>query len=156
MAMAKPPRLIVLMVSPNALSVRIAATNAKGMVTSEMMVVRTFMRNTKSTMTTKMAPSMRERFTLSMELLMKRSWRYTSVVSTTSEGSSRLISSSVASSFFVSSSVLVLGCLVTVRMTAGSVRNEATPNLGRWSPTLTSAMSESLIGFPNCELKIEN
>ena len=73
MAMAKPPRLIVLMVSPNALSVRMAATKAKGMVTSEMMVVRTFIRKMKSTMTTKMAPSMSERFTLSMELLMNRS-----------------------------------------------------------------------------------
>ena len=73
MAMAKPPRLIVLMVSPKALSVRMAATKASGMVTSEMSVVRTFIRKMKSTMTTKMAPSMRALFTLSMELLMKRS-----------------------------------------------------------------------------------
>ena len=73
MAMAIPPRLMVLMVSPMAWRVRSATTSDRGMVTSEMKVVRTFRRKMKSTMTTKMPPSKSDLRTLSMELRMKRS-----------------------------------------------------------------------------------
>ena len=75
MAIAMPPRLIVLMVSPKRWSVSSETMSERGMVTSEITVVRTFMRKSRSTMTTKMPPSKSAFFTLSMALLMKRSWR---------------------------------------------------------------------------------
>ena len=73
MAMAIPPRLMVLMVSPIRLRVRSETTSERGMVTSEMSVVRTFIRKMKRTMTTKIPPSKSDWRTLSMELRMKRS-----------------------------------------------------------------------------------
>ncbi|MPM76425.1 hypothetical protein SDC9_123423 [bioreactor metagenome] len=56
-AIAIPPKLIVLMVSPISLSAKIDATNERGIVTNEITVVRTFIRNIKSTMTTNIPPS---------------------------------------------------------------------------------------------------
>ena len=73
MAMAMPPRLMVLMVRPKALSVSMLTTSDKGMVTSEMTVVRMFMRKRKRMITTKMPPSTRASLTLFMELRIKRS-----------------------------------------------------------------------------------
>ena len=57
MAMAIPPRLMVLMVKPMKCRANIEKSSESGRATSEMMVVRTFIRKKKSTMTTKMAPS---------------------------------------------------------------------------------------------------
>ena len=71
-AMAIPPRLIVLMVSPSTFRVRMATITASGMVISEIMVVRTFIRKRSSTITTKIPPSYRDFCTLSIELLIKR------------------------------------------------------------------------------------
>ena len=68
MAMAMPPRLMVLMVSPMRCSVSSATTSESGMVTSEITVVRTFMRKRKSTMTTKTPPSSNDCLTLPMAL----------------------------------------------------------------------------------------
>ena len=75
MAMQRPPKLIVLTVTPNRWSTTIESSRLKGMVTSEMRVVRRFMRKMKSTITTKMLPSSKACFTLLMELSMKRDWR---------------------------------------------------------------------------------
>ena len=57
MAMAMPPRLMVLRLSPNASSTSIVTSSDSGRVIREMTVVRKLARKTKSTMTTKMAPS---------------------------------------------------------------------------------------------------
>ncbi len=70
MAIAIPPRLIVLIVSPIQRSARSEKTIESGIDTSEIIVVRQFMRNMNSTMITNMAPSIRDSFTLSMELSM--------------------------------------------------------------------------------------
>ena len=107
------------MLMPRALSTIIATRNDRGMVTSEMMVVRTLARNIIRMMTTKMAPSMSDFFTLSMLLLMKSAWRKMLVEICTSVGRLPLRSSSAWSRWAVRSSVLVLGCLVTVSSTAG-------------------------------------
>ena len=56
-AMAIPPRLIVLIVSPKIFKVRMDTTRASGIVTKEISVVRTFIRKRNSTMTTKIPPS---------------------------------------------------------------------------------------------------
>ena len=117
-AMHRPPRLIVLMVRSRACSATIAARSDRGMVTREMSVVRAFMRNMKRTTTTNRAPSSRASFTLSILLSINLDWRYTSVDRCTSEGSDALRSASVLSIWAVRLRVLMLGCLVTVSMTA--------------------------------------
>ena len=65
----------MLMVSPKRWSVSSETMSERGMVTSEITVVRTFIRKSNNTTTTKMPPSKSDFFTLSMALLMKRSWR---------------------------------------------------------------------------------
>ena len=54
---AIPPMLMVLIVRPMNFSVRIDTSSDSGMVTSEMSVVRTFIRKRNSTMTTNTPPS---------------------------------------------------------------------------------------------------
>lgn len=56
-AMAMPPRLIVLIVSPIHFNARIDTSSESGSATSEMTVVRKFIRKTSRTITTKTAPS---------------------------------------------------------------------------------------------------
>ena len=141
MAMASPPRVMVLMLMPRALSTIIATRNEMGIVTSEMTVVRTLARNIIRMITTKMAPSMSDFCTLSMLLSMKSAWRKMSVEICTSEGRVCLRSSSARSRCFVRSMVLVLGCFVTVRSTADWARSLATPSFGDWLPIFMSATS---------------
>ena len=57
MAMAIPPMLIVLMVSPIAFNTSIVMSSEMGMVTSEISVVRAFIKKMKRMSTTKMPPS---------------------------------------------------------------------------------------------------
>ena len=59
-AMAIPPKLIVLMVSPKAFRVRIATITESGMVINEITVVRIFIRNKSSTIITKIPPSYKD------------------------------------------------------------------------------------------------
>ena len=146
MAMAIPPRLMVLMVSPMKCKVSMETSSERGSVTSEMTVVRTLARNRNKTMTTKMPPSKSDFFTLLMELSMKRLWRKMSVDTFTSGGRFFCRSFSEASSLSVSSNVLVEGCLVTVISTAGFPLSEAVPSLGAFGPIRTSAMSSSSTG----------
>lgn len=150
MAMAIPPRLIVLMVNPNPFSVRMAVSSDSGRATSEMRVTRPFMRKKKSTTTTNRAPSHSEWAMLSMELSIKRDCLKMSVDICTS-GSVFCSSARVLSSCSVSSSVLVAGCLVTVMSTAGQPRSDATPSLGDLLPITTSATSLSTMGSPLSE-----
>ena len=56
-AIAIPPRLMVLMVRPIKWSTNIDITNDRGMVTREINVVRTFIRKINNTITTKKPPS---------------------------------------------------------------------------------------------------
>jgi len=146
MAMARPPRLMVLMVSPKAWSTRIAISMESGKAMSEIRVVRAFIRKKNSTITTKMAPSNKDFWMLLMELLMKRDCRKMSVEMRTSAGRVFCSSCMEASSLSVSSSVLVFGCLVTVTSTAGLPFSEARPNLGALAPICTSAMSDRVMG----------
>ena len=145
MAMASPPSVMVFMLMPMALSTIIATRKESGMVTSEMMVVRALARNIISTMTTKIAPSMSDFCTLSTLLSMKSAWRKMSVEICTSAGRLPFISSSERLSCSVSFSVLVYGCLVTVRSTAGRAFSLAVPSFGDWLPTFMSATSASVM-----------
>ena len=67
MAIAIPPKLIVLIVSPIHLRASIEVTNASGIVTNDITVVRTFIKKIKSTITTKIPPSYNDFCTLSIE-----------------------------------------------------------------------------------------
>ena len=152
MAMAIPPRLIVLMVSPIQRMARSDATIESGMETSEITVVRQFIRNMNSTMITKIAPSIKDCFTLSNELSMKRDWRNIRELTLTSAGRLVFSSSNALSSLPVRASVLVLGCFVTVSSTAGFPSLEATPSTGVFGPMRTSATASSVIGSPFSEV----
>ena len=57
MAIAIPPILIVLIVNPINFNVNIETSSDNGMVTSEISVVRTFIRKKNSTIMTNSAPS---------------------------------------------------------------------------------------------------
>ena len=150
--MAIPPRLIVLMVSPIQRMARSDATIESGMETSEITVVRQFIRNMNSTMITKIAPSIKDCFTLSNELSMKRDWRNIRELTLTSAGRLAFSSSNALSSLPVRASVLVLGCFVTVSSTAGFPSLEATPSTGVFGPMRTSATASSVIGSPFSEV----
>ena len=148
MAMAMPPRLMVLMVRPIQRVTSRVIRMESGMETSEMRVVRQFIRKIKSTRTTNRPPSSRDFLTFPIEASMKRDWRKISVLMWTSAGREEPISASSRSSLRVSSRELVLGCLVTVRRTAGLPSFEATPRMGVLAPILTSAMASSVTGRP--------
>ena len=111
----------------------------RGRATSEITVVRIFIRKRKRTITTKKLPSNRLFFTLLIELSMKRLWRKISVETCTSDGKFFCKSATIASSLSVRSIVLVFGCLVTVISTAGLARSEAVPSFGLLPPIFTVA-----------------
>ena len=133
-AIAKPPKLIVLIVNPKACITRIAINIDKGRATREMIVVRKFIRKKNNTTITKTAPSSKASWMLWIELLIKRDCLKMSVETSTSSGKVLRSSWIEASSLSVSSRVLVPGCLVTVTSTAGLPFSEATPNLGVLAP----------------------
>ena len=148
MAMARPPRLMVLMVMPIQFSVSMEISIDSGSVISDMMVVLTLARKSMSTITTNIAPSYSDDLTLLMELSMNLAWRKVSVDIFTSGGRFFCTSFRASSSFAVSSSVPVSGCLVTVTSTAGLPFSEASPSLGCCAPICTSATSSRVTGAP--------
>ena len=71
MAIAMPPRVIVLIVMPQASMARIATTKESGMAVREMNVVRKFQRKRNSTTVTMIPPSMIESRTFVTARLIK-------------------------------------------------------------------------------------
>ena len=118
----------------------------RGKATSEITVVRIFIRNRNRTITTKKLPSNRLFFTLLIELSIKRLWRNMSVETCTSAGRFFCKSAIIASNFSVKSIVLVFGCLVTVINTAGFARSEAVPSFGLLLPIFTVAIFSNKTG----------
>ena len=152
MAMAIPPRLIVLIVSPIQRIASKEKTMESGIEMREMMVVRQFIRNMNSTIITNIAPSIKDFFTLSIELSMNLDWRKICELILTSAGRFALSSPSALSSLPVRAKVLVFGCLVTVSSTAGLPSLEATPRTGVLGPIRTSAIASNVIGKPFSEV----
>src|SRR3546814_11623445 len=101
-----------------------------GMAINEIIVARQFIRNKKRTTTTNMLPSINTFRMLLMEASMKFCWRNISVLIVMSAGMVFRISAMAASMLFVSSSVLVAGCFITVMITAGLPFREPSPILG--------------------------
>ena len=124
----------------------IVTKSESGKATNDITVVRAFIRKRKSTITTNILPSNRLRFTLLIELSMKRLWRKISVDTFTSAGKFFCRSIKTASRLAVNCSVLVSGCFVTVISTAGSVLTEAVPSFGLLPPIRTLAMSAKVTG----------
>ena len=146
-AIAIPPKLMVLIVNPMNLRESMAKTNESGIVTSEITVVRAFIKKITNMITTKIPPSYKDFCTLLIELSMKRAWRKISVEIFTSAGNVCCNSARDSSSLSVKSSVLVAGCLVIVINTAGLPSFEAIPSLGALSPICTSAMFSKSMGI---------
>ena len=145
MAMAMPPRLIVLMLTFINRSIITVMMIDIGSATSETIVVRRFIRKKNSTIITIKAPSSNDSWRLLTELAMNSLWRKISVDTVTSGGRVECNAASSESIFSVSPMVPTAGCLVTVRSTAGSVFTDATPNLGSLAPSFTWAISASVI-----------
>ena len=148
-AIAIPPMLIVFMLIPLIRSTMMVIRSDSGMVTSEISVVLTFIRNRKSTRITNSAPSISACRILPIEASMKSLWRKMSVLTCTSDGSVFAISAILASRASVRSLVETLGCLVTVSRTPGLPSMDAVPVRGSWGPVRTSAMSRRVIGRPS-------
>ena len=77
MAIARPPRLMLLMVKPNQFMVTTAATSESGIASKVMVAARKFIRNSATTITTRMAPSRNALVRLSSDRSMKSAWRNT-------------------------------------------------------------------------------
>ena len=101
MAIAMPPRLMVLMVYPIRLRTSTDIITDKGRGNQEISVVRIFIRKKNSTTITNSAPSSSDSCRLEMELSMKELWRNMSVEIFTSEGRVDFSSSSDLSIFSV-------------------------------------------------------
>ncbi len=131
--------LMVLILSPKIRITSMVISNDSGIDTSEISVVRPFCKKTNSTRITNNAPSQSDCLMLPIEPLIKLAWRNMSVDTCTSAGSCERISSIALSKWSVSSSVPVLGCLVTVSSTAGFPCTDATPRRGVCAPIATVA-----------------
>ena len=112
MAMAMPPRVIVLIEAPIDLSTIIVVKSDMGMATSVMRLARRLPRNNSTMIITRMLPSRKAPSTLRTAVSMKLAWRKMFRWMVIPAGSVAWISSSVWSSRSVSSSVLTFGCLV--------------------------------------------
>ena len=75
MAMAMPPMLMVLMVRPITLSTSSVMSSDRGMVTSEISVVRAFIKNMNRMSTTNMPPSTSDFLMFEIEASIKSCWR---------------------------------------------------------------------------------
>ena len=119
MAMASPPRVIVLMDRPARWKAIAVARIEIGMAVSEITVVRTFRRNANSTMATTTMASTRTRSTLAMEVSMKFAWRNRTWSALIPFGRVAVTSFRAASISRVSFTVSMSGCFSTETMTAG-------------------------------------
>ncbi len=121
MAIVRPPRVMVLRVSPKSEITSTPATSDSGMASAEISVVRRLPRKRKRTMTTSTAPSRSATATLRIATWMKSAWRKFSVSIFTPWGSDLERPASRRSISRVSARVLASGCFWTERMTAGRV-----------------------------------
>ena len=148
MAMAMPPRLMVLTVYPIRWSMSTAMMMLMGRAVTEMRVVRRFIRKKNSTTITNSAPSSSASCRLDIDVSMKSLWRKMSVDTCTSAGRVRAMSAISRSMASVSDRVPAPCCLVTVMSTAGWPLTDAVPRRGRAPPTLTSATSATVMKPP--------
>ena len=145
MAIAIPPRVIVLMVMPRLFITSRATASDSGMATTEMIVVRKFQRKKNRMMMTRRAPSRRAAMTLWTASEMKSACRKMARFTWMPEGSWAWMRSSSSSRRSVNSSVFSPGCFKIDRITAGSAFTDAVPKRGR-GPISTCATSRRSTG----------
>ena len=151
MAMARPPRVIVLIDSPSHLKTRIAVRMDKGMAVSEISMVRKLPRKKNSTPATKNEAISSFICRLPSEASMKSAWRKKTCGALMPAGRLPFMSASAASRRRVRSTVSAVGCFWMLRMTAGLATS---PSSKPPSPRLiaaekpTSATWRSRMGCP--------
>ena len=147
-ATAIPPRVITLIdssvpvITPMSLNVRTVIASDSGMALREMNVVRTFIRNRNSTISTRTAPTTSASPTLYTPRSMNSRSSYRLVSNTTSAGSDGSTSANAPLTRSVRSRVSVCGCLVTVMATPGCPLMLASPRF-TCAPSATRATSLS-------------
>ena len=118
-AIAMPPRLIVLMVYPKKWSEITVIIIDNGRATSDIIVVRMFIKKKNKIITTKTAPSISARWMLEIELLMNEDCLKISVEILIPSGIDFRASSNSSSICAVNLFVSIFGCFVIVNNTAG-------------------------------------
>ena len=147
MAIASPPRVIVLIDSPSSLNTSTAASSDSGIATSEMAVVRTFSRNANSTTATRIAPSRRASPTLPSAASMKSAWRNRKRGAAMPGGRLPDTSASTASTARVRAMLSMPGCFCTDKITAGLPSKPAPPRATAGAKP-TSATCDRRTGTP--------
>ena len=147
MAMAIPPRLMVLIFRLSRCRAITAESKETGIAIREIMVVRKLMRNKRRMITTSTAPSSKTFCTLLMAVSIKSAWRKIVVSTTTSGGNEPLRALIFSSMLRLSLMVLALGCLEIESITAGVASWEPCP-IFTAEPMTTCATSLTLTGFP--------
>ena len=118
MAIAIPPRVMVLMVISKNSNTNTEVISASGMAVREIIVVRKFARKSSRIITTSIAPSRRASITLSMARSIKSACRKMWLLIVNPSGRFCSIWASVSSTRSVSSRVLVSGCFLIEIITA--------------------------------------
>ena len=118
-AIAMPPRLIVLMVYPKKWSEITVIIIDNGRATSDIIVVRMFIKKKNKIITTKTAPSISARWMLEIELLINEDCLKISVEILIPSGIDFRASSNSSSICAVNLFVSIFGCFVIVNNTAG-------------------------------------
>ena len=132
---------------PNRCSTSTVPKSDSGIAMTEMTVVRNEPRKRNRMTMTNSAPSSSALPTLLTEVWMKSACLNICVSRRTSCGSEAAIACRLASICSVTRRVLIFGCLVTARMTAGEAFCDAVP-IFTAAPVRTSATSLSSTGWP--------
>jgi hypothetical protein len=119
MAMAMPPRVMVLMERPKYLKTRAVVSTETGMAVREMKVVRKLPRKRNSTAATKTEAASSFTSRLLMEASMKLAWRKVTRGAARPGGRAFSMSARAASTVRVRATVSAAGCFCTDRITAG-------------------------------------
>jgi hypothetical protein len=155
-AIAMPPRVMVLMLLPSACRTRTAVSSESGSATSVIRLARALKRKATTTSPTIAAPSSRARVVLRVEFSMKTACRKSCLLMCIPSGSVVCSSSSTLSRRAVSSSVFAPGCFWMATITPGSMigsqfgpRRDEEP-MPRFSaaPMATVPRSETRTGTP--------
>src|SRR5215471_6376566 len=145
-AIARPPRVIVLSVTPKCCKTATAARSDSGMAEQQMAAVRRSNRNKNRMITTNMPPMRSAELKLSIAVLMKSAGRNSvSCRVTPSCRSVGRISASAAATPFATSRVLAPNCAVMFITTPGCPMIDAPPMAGSGaSMTLATSLSVTL------------
>ena len=148
MAIARPPRVMVLIDRPKYLKTRAVMKIETGIATSAITVVRTLPRNRNRITATKPDAAISLPCSVLIEASMKLAWRKVTCGAAMPDGSERFMSSSALSMPRVSATVSAAGCFWMLRITAGWPSKPASPRLMA-AAKVTSATCRITTGWPS-------